>query len=571
MELHKDFIKDITNAISLFENGTVIISDNIRHSARQTIRQITHYILSEYMNGNIDEQGRRKGFRNIGNAIVDIEWRATNIDRKNIVPRATDDDHVFAMVVREELRNWMKENNFGEIIDNIRRKEIEYGSVIVKKTVNDGVLKIEELDFENVIFDALDLDEGVKIETSYLSPYQLNKKRGIWENIDEAIESADKNREDDNDSTDNRVKVLDIQGYFPAVYFDEEADEGVYKLYNVILTESDGEYLYHWHDEVESNYKVHSRKSAPQRALGLGVWEELFEEQIGINEAVIQEKIAQDYAGRVIPRTNKQDLPGNASDFEDGQIIFLDDGEYFDTVVLNPGNMPEYQRQMDNWFLNAQRRTSTYNAISGEEQKSGTPFAAQALQSAQGGSIFDKRRDRFGFFLREIIIDWVLPFIVKKINAEHELTAAYSPKELEMIDSAMGRKKEMEMVLNGELVTPEKQNQISDVLNKKNILAGKQRTLKIPKGYITMDKIKKKIVIDITGEMGDEQKKINSITAVLQTLAPDDPKRMDLITELMELSDINSYGIKSAPDAPKQISQGGTAKTLEQALPAGQA
>jgi hypothetical protein len=36
--------------------------------------------MSEYMGGQLDEQGRRKPFRNIGNAIVDLEWRAKNID-----------------------------------------------------------------------------------------------------------------------------------------------------------------------------------------------------------------------------------------------------------------------------------------------------------------------------------------------------------------------------------------------------------------------------------------------------------------------------------------------------------
>jgi hypothetical protein len=42
------------------------------------------------MGGQKDEQGRRKPFRNIGNAIVDLEWRAKNIDRKSIEAHETD-------------------------------------------------------------------------------------------------------------------------------------------------------------------------------------------------------------------------------------------------------------------------------------------------------------------------------------------------------------------------------------------------------------------------------------------------------------------------------------------------
>ena len=87
---------------------------------RQTVRQITHYIMSRYMDGgsndNKDPQsGKRRPFRNIGNAIVDLEWRAKNIDRKSIEAHATDGDYLFSMVVNKETQQWMKDNNFGKI------------------------------------------------------------------------------------------------------------------------------------------------------------------------------------------------------------------------------------------------------------------------------------------------------------------------------------------------------------------------------------------------------------------------------------------------------------------------
>jgi hypothetical protein len=68
-----------------YENGTININDDIEFSMRNTCKQITHYILSRYMGKLTDEIGRRRPFRNIGNAIVDLKWRAKNIDRKSIV------------------------------------------------------------------------------------------------------------------------------------------------------------------------------------------------------------------------------------------------------------------------------------------------------------------------------------------------------------------------------------------------------------------------------------------------------------------------------------------------------
>jgi len=97
----------------------------------------THYILSKYM------QGKEERFRNIGNSIVDLEWRAKNIDRKPIEGHSADGDYIFSLVVNKELQQWMKDTNFGETTDALQRKESEYGSVLAKKTETKDELIIE--------------------------------------------------------------------------------------------------------------------------------------------------------------------------------------------------------------------------------------------------------------------------------------------------------------------------------------------------------------------------------------------------------------------------------------------
>jgi hypothetical protein len=57
-----------------------------------------------------------------------LEWRAENIDRKSIEAHAVGGDHVFSLMVSKELQQWMKENNFGNTIDDYQRKKAEYGS-----------------------------------------------------------------------------------------------------------------------------------------------------------------------------------------------------------------------------------------------------------------------------------------------------------------------------------------------------------------------------------------------------------------------------------------------------------
>jgi hypothetical protein len=94
----KQLYATIDDHIKAYQSGAITISGDIEFSMYNTVRQITHYILSKYFKktGNAEEH---QAFRNIGNAIVDLEWRAKNIDRKPIEAHAIDGDHLFSLIV----------------------------------------------------------------------------------------------------------------------------------------------------------------------------------------------------------------------------------------------------------------------------------------------------------------------------------------------------------------------------------------------------------------------------------------------------------------------------------------
>jgi hypothetical protein len=115
----KEFYSQLEDLIQEYEQGTITILGDIPFSMHKTVRQITHYILSKYFKKQPSEE--HQAFRNIGNAIVDLEWRAKNIDRKSIEAHATDGDHIFSLIVNKELQQWMKDNNFGKTIDDYQR------------------------------------------------------------------------------------------------------------------------------------------------------------------------------------------------------------------------------------------------------------------------------------------------------------------------------------------------------------------------------------------------------------------------------------------------------------------
>lgn len=587
----KAFYAFIDDHISQYENGTITISDDIEFSMRQTVKQITHYILSRYMSTQKDEQGRRKPFRNIGNAIVDLEWRAKNIDRKSIEAHATDGDYLFSLIVNKELQQWMKVNNFGATIDAYQRKKSEYGSVMLKKTETADKLIIEPVQWENTAVDTRDIACGPKIERGYMTPLALRKKKDVWTEtegeelaIEAAIRAAKKNK---GTKDENRIEVLDIECECESTLFDESPDEenDYIGLYNVIVAVvGKKKFLLYKTELDESRFKHDRRKEVEGRDFGMGVWEECFEPQIWTNESVISEKNAMDVGGKVILKTNKKGLP-SALSLMDGEVIELEADEYLDSVSLMPSAMPEFQNVIDNWFTNMQRDQSAFAAMTGEESKAGTPFASDALHAAQAGSIFNKRRDQDAFFLLEVIMEWVLPFVVKQINKEHTLTASYSSKELQLIDEAI---REMhkntvsrDAMLSSDMLTPgmpfgttpEDRMAIESVVQSQLDKQGNKRTLKVPKGFITIEKIQKKVRFDITDEMMDDQRRLNALAAALGQLPPGDPQRSALVQEMMEISGISGATFTmntAAPAGAPSPMQSQPNTRVNDVLPAGQ-
>lgn len=588
----KRFYAEIEDHIKAYENGTITISDDIEFSMKRTVRQITHYVLSRYMDGGANDNkdpltGKRRGFRNIGNAIVDIEWRAKNIDRSAIEGHAKDGDFIFSLVITKELQQWMQDENFGKTIDDYQRKKSEYGNSLLKTTEEDDRLIIEPVQWSSTYVDPKNIQGGMKIESNDMSLLELKKKRDVWtettdgkNSIEEAIKAARKKKE-------RSVEVLDIEGEFEACVFEDEAadEDETISLYNVIVGRVGNKYFLFYKTELtKSRYDHDKRKDVESRDFGMGVWEECFEPQIATNEAEIAEKDVMEVAGKVLIKTNKKGMP-SAMELINGEMIDLNADEFFDSIDLTPRALPQFQNRIDAWFINMQRDQSAFPAVTGEESKAGTPFAGQALQAAQGGSIFNKRRDQDGFFLNDkIILARVLPYIVKKINKEHELTASYSPKELEQLDDAIAESLANDNVkssmLSDEFLEPgmpvgfgvgeldAMKEGVKQGLRKRS---RDKRTLKIPKGYITMERIKQKVRFDITNEMSDDQRRLNALATTLQALPPGDPQRAPIIQEMMEISGISaaSFPVTSAA-APVQTASRSSMSKVGEVLPEGQ-
>lgn len=586
---HSKLFSRVDDFMSYFENGFVTVAEGISFSTRQQIREIIYYGLSKYMTGQNDEFGRRLPFRNVGNFAVDLEWRAVNIDRKNIVATEKDGDWVFALVLNKELQQAMIDTNYGRVIDDYQLKKAAFGNVLVKTTEKDKEFFQDTVQWNNMSVDQYDIGGGMKVEKSYPSVLDLEKMRKVWNydnNIDEFIAQAKKYdnsgqySDTQNAQTgidDGRLEILDVEGEFSVedVYEDEDGKEGDIKLYNCIIgVVSDKKYLLYVKQIEKSRFDFDSRRVVEGRSWAMGVWEEVTEPQIWINQATIGEKEAMDIAGKVVVRTSKKGLP-NALVMRNGELIEMGNEEKFETIQLTPASINKYAPMISNWLSDLQRNQSAYAGITGENPTAGTPFSSLVLQSAQASSIFNKRRDQDGYFITSKLLPRLIEWMCKRISKSHKLYASYSYTELQRLDKAIADAKLPSMIFDNidVLISGEKGlEEIQQESITKMKEGGNNRELFIPAGYLTPEKINKKTYFNITGELTDDQKKVNLLMSVLQTLPPGDPGRIEIISELMNLGGTSpaSYNLGIPAEAGTAPKQTATAQMLQAALPQGQ-
>lgn len=524
-------INELRTFESDYTDGSIEITGGLTFSQYQTLRTIDFYTNSKYLNGNKDGLGREIPFFNIVNTMVDTAVVATDIDTKDIVVEADDEaSYVKSFLFNHEIQNWMKEANFAKTLNEMGETRARYGGVVIKKRIEDygdekGVLKIEVVDWKNLVTDPVDFENGIKIEKHYLTPYEVRQKKDIWENTEDAINLyAQKGYT----KVSERLEVWEVEGMFPVDYLDDDAEcsdgDVDYSLQRHFFCVKGKKttHLY-WEEIKDSQYKYLPWKVVAGRALGRGVVEEGDEAQVWTNDAAQKEQMAMELAGKIVLKTNSKKIGNNVNtEHDNGSIMVLEDNKDVNVLNLLPaGVIPEFQALQQKWWSQYERATSSYDAVRGETPPSGQPYRLQALVAQSGSSHFDYRREEWGIFLKEMFYDWVLPYIQKKLSKAHILGSDFTPEELSKIDEAFSvhyaNQYVINQVLNGNVATLEDyvgaRQRATDELNK----TGRRRFMDVPDGYYK--DMKSHISINITGEQKNKMAIMETLSTTLQTMA----------------------------------------------------
>ena len=329
-----------------FTTGATTISKYVEHNLYLTLEKIHAYLNSTHISGRTDSQSRIKPFFDIVTAAVNIWYRATDLDRKNIrFKTKKNKKQMQTFFANALLADLMRKTNFGQFLNDWGLNSARYGSSVLKFIEKDGELISEVVSWHNLIVDAINFDNNVVIEKLWLTPAQLRKNKNYNQDfVKQLIDNISPRETMDNIQKDNKseyIEVYEVHGELPLSLLkkvkgeepkEEDDDIFIQQMHTVSFTakrvpdtneEYFDEYTLYAGKEAKNPYIITHLIPEDGRTLSRGAVERLFEAQWMINHTVKQIKDQLDLASKLLFQTSDGNLAGQnvLKNIQSGDIL----------------------------------------------------------------------------------------------------------------------------------------------------------------------------------------------------------------------------------------------------------
>ena len=535
-------------------------------SQYETIEKINAYINSQHISGKFDSLNREKPFFNIGIAAVNVWYRATDIDRKDIKFKSTNSKNfIKSFIASILLRDWMRKEGFGQWLNEWGRTLAKYGSAITKFVEKDGKLIPAIVAWDKLICDPVDFDSNIKIEKLYYTPAQIRKIKAYdQEQVKEAIKCLESKEAIGGETVSNDISyigVYEVHGELPLSYLTgKEEDEDTYRQQMHVLFIDGGTARQRYNDKLETT--LYSGKEAKDpymithlikedgRTLAIGAIEYLFDPQWMVNNSVKQIKDQLDLASKMVLQTSDETFVGRniLDNIETGQILITAENKPLTQVNNQSHDTPAITSFLQQWQMLARDITGTPEAITGDTMPSGTAYRQVAALQQEAHSLFELMTENKGLYLEAIMKEYVIPYFKKKLDTAEEVAMVLDPEELENLDNlALPANLEEEikrLVLTKNEPLPTIEELTANVKARTSKL-GSTRFLKPSKNKLTWKEyfkdLEDDIEIIITGENVNKEATLTTLTNVFKTIFQNpavlsDPNVSRVFNKILELT-----------------------------------
>lgn len=440
--------------------GNTNIGKYVSLNSHEIIEKIDAYLNSRHISGDTDSLGREKPFFNIVSSAVNIWYRATDLDRKDlrILPSKIEET-ALAFIATVHLQDWMKKARFGVFLNDWGRSLARYGSSIVKFVEQGGELVATVIPWNRFIFDPVDFDAIPHIEKFYKTEeqlYEMVKDNGydaaMVEALCEAVATRKTLDKQNQDSQGNFIELYEVHGRLSkATYLKSKGkettdeDEDIYfQQMHVVSFVSNGkkydDFTLYSGKEKKDPYMVTHLIKEDGRTLAIGAVEYLFDAQWMQNHTVKNMKDTLDIASKLIFQTADSRYVGRniLSAIETGDIFIFDATKAPSGLTRVANDKPDIgalQNFGTMWQELSRELTSTPDAIRGNTLPSGTPYSLGSLLAQQGSSLFEIMTENKGLALEDMMREYVIPFLKTQMDTKDEIIATLDSSGISEIDA----------------------------------------------------------------------------------------------------------------------------------------
>jgi hypothetical protein len=578
MNDHKDIFGYIQSQEAAYKLP-IQINEKWRWSMKEHILTTDLYTNSQLLNG----KNEFTPVKNITRPILNLQHRTEDIEVKDVQIYVDNPDkyHLSFLVKKYHDDVFAQENNLDTFFDELNISRIDMGAGLSKQ-LNKPCPEVVPL--QSIAFcDQTDMLSGPIGIKHFYSPDQLLDMRskgwgkdsnGATASVEDLIRlcrDEKKQANTGNEKTPGRyIEVYEVHGNLPKRFSDPNDDSEEYEtalfivaFYHKQQSDDFGGIILYTAPEKKLPFKLIKRDNVYGRALGFGGAEELFEAQVWTNYAVIREQNMLDAAAVTVMGATGADSQAitqrnKIQDMKNLEIIDLGQGD-LKQIDTFPRNAKLFENSIAQWQEHAKEMGGAQDPIQGVAPASGTPFASLQAQIQQAMGLHAYRRGIYAKHLEEIYRDWIIPHIQKKICEGTKFLSELSLQEMQMVAGALITNKVnamiKEKILNGELISQQEIDQMSQSLQQQFSKRGNKHFIEILKGEFK--DVDLGVKVSIAGKSKDLAGMVDKLTRVFQTVIANPyilkaPPIAQLFNKIIEASglepiDLSQLDIPSMP------------------------
>jgi len=550
-----DITKLSANIQSFYD--PITLYGKIRFNHSELLSKINHYYEGKFLSGDYDSKGARKFFKNITKKACDNATKYIDLDTKDFKffsEFPNQDERVW--VLSHDFTQWMKDTGFAKLLNDISQgypKE----HVVIKKG---GDKKWHIVPIYNLF-----METGAQT---------LKESAFVYELIPML-------RQDMDDRGWDTTKLPDVERFQVFDCYDRKGKKWEHSV--LARVDNGGQYKKEDFDgalEIFSDiktslpYRELKWEDIPGRWLGFGIPEYVAGGQVVENDLENMERKGLKFTSLHIWKTRDTNIGNNMlTDVENGDIIKTKDDIV--PVDVSEKNLAQYQTIHARMSSYIDSITFMWDANS-NIVNSRMPAALMQMLLQVQKSYFTIKRQNFGIFIKELILDDILPSFEKQTKNEHRLNVLRSEGGAEhfinsIIEYIIGQRAYDYAMKSG--FYPTKQEFQAEVDRMKGeMMKRKNLSVLVPDGYYSDAKYI--LSIDATGEsidvatigqaLSEVMQMVNTNPAIIQN-----PVTRGILFKLLELRGVSPIDIGLFEESVRQESPEGSPEGMQTLQPGG--